>query len=99
MVISTNILKILADITGEPRFDFAIRQILKDAIEHRVERIEREIKQLEKKYEMKFEEFEKKFQKEEISNQYSYEIEKDYLEWEGLVGRLKKYQKLLESLA
>jgi len=54
---------------------------------------------LEKKYEMKFEEFEKKFQKEEISNQYSYEIEKDYLEWEGLVGRLKKYQKLLESLA
>jgi len=41
MVISTNILKILADITGEPRCDFAIRQILKDAIKHRVERIER----------------------------------------------------------
>ena len=41
MVISTNILKILADITGEPRCDFAICQILKDAIEHRVERIER----------------------------------------------------------
>jgi hypothetical protein len=43
-----------------------------------------------------FKEFEQKFQMEKIPNQYGYETEKDYLEWEGLESRLKKYHSLLE---
>lgn len=34
------------DITGEPRAEIAILVILKDAVEHRIEKIEVEIKQL-----------------------------------------------------
>jgi len=98
MVISATILKALTEITGEPRVELAIREIIKDSIEHRIEKIEREIKALEKKYGMNFKEFEQKFQQEQIPNQYSYEIEKDYLEWEGLETRLKKYQSLLDLL-
>lgn len=43
---------------------------------------------------MNFKEFEQKFQREQIPDQYSYETERDYLEWEGLETRLKKYQSL-----
>jgi hypothetical protein len=98
MAISASVLKALTEITGEPRAELAIREIMKDSIEHRIEKIENEIKALEKKHSMNFKEFEQKFQKEQIPNQYSYEIEKDYLEWEGLETRLTKYRNLLEFL-
>lgn len=94
MTISTNILKALTEITGEPRVELAIMEIIKDSVEHRIQKIEQEIKTLEKKYSMNFKEFEQKFQREQIPDQYSYETERDYLEWEGLETRLKKYQSL-----
>ncbi len=42
--------------------------------------------------------FMEKFQKEEIPDSYGYNVETDYLEWEGLVSRLNKYKTLLDSL-
>lgn len=98
MTISVNILKTLTEITGEPRVELAIREIIKDSIEHRIYKIEQEIKALEKKYNMNFKEFENNFQMDKMPNQYGYETEKDYLEWEGLESRLKKYQSLLGLL-
>jgi hypothetical protein len=98
MTISANILKALTEITGEPRVELAIVEIIKDSVEHRIYKIEQEIKTLEKKYNMNFKEFEQKFQREQIPDQYNYETERDYLEWEGLEIRLKKYQNLLGLL-
>lgn len=49
MTISTNILKALTEITGEPRVELAIMEIIKDSVEHRIQKIEQEIKTLEKK--------------------------------------------------
>jgi len=98
MTISANILKTLTEITGEPRVELAIREIIKDSVEHRIQKIEQGIKTLEIKYNMKFKEFDHNFHKEQIPDQYSYEIERDYLEWEGLETRLKKYQSLLGLL-
>ncbi len=43
MTIATNITKALMDLTGEPRIELAIMDLLKDAIEHRIEKIENEI--------------------------------------------------------
>ena len=94
MTISANILKALTEITGEPRVELAIREIIKDSVEHRIRKIEQEIKTLEKKYTMNFKEFDQYFHKEQIPDQYSYETERDYLEWEGLETRLKKYHSL-----
>ncbi|MBI4687386.1 MAG: hypothetical protein HY756_06355 [Nitrospirae bacterium] len=45
-----------------------------------------------------FNEFKEKFDREEIPEPYSYDIETDYLEWEGLVSRLSKYKSLLNNL-
>ncbi len=98
MNLAVSITKILMELTGEPRIELAIVDLLKDAIEHRIEKIEKEIKNYEKKYGMSFEKFKTKFEKEEIENSYSYEIEMDYLEWEGLISRLKKYNKILMEL-
>ena len=99
MTVSVNISKTLMDITGEPRAEIAILEILKDAVEHRIEKIEAEIKRLEEKYQMAFEEFKTMFEKKEIPDSYSYDIEMDYLEWEGLTSRLKKYKNLLSNLS
>ena len=95
MTIATNISKTLLEITGEPRIEIAILELLKDAIEHRIEKINAEIKNLEGKYLMSFEEFKNKFNSGKIPDSYSYSVETDYLEWEGLVNRLSKYNSLL----
>jgi hypothetical protein len=95
MTIATNISKTLIEITGEPRIEIAILELLKDAIEHRIEKINAEIKNLEGKYLMSFEEFKNKFNSGKIPDSYSYSVETDYLEWEGLVNRLSKYNSLL----
>ena len=98
MTIATNISKTLLEITGEPRIEIAILELLKDAIEHRIEKINAEIKNLEGKYLMSFEEFKNKFNSGKIPDSYSYSIETDYIEWEGLVNRLSKYNSLLSTL-
>lgn len=85
-------IKILSDITGEPRPDVAIRMTLKDMIEHRLEKIEKEIKGLEKKYRTSFSEFEKNWKSGKIKNKFSYPVEKDYLEWDSLITRKKKLE-------
>jgi len=42
--------------------------------------------EFETKYGMQFEEFVVKWKADEISNRYSHETERDYMEWESLVG-------------
>ena len=88
MNLAIHITKTITEITGEPRIELAIMDLLKDAIEHRIEKIRKEISSYEKKYGMRFEEFKEKFENDEIENSYSYEVEMDYLEWEGLIARL-----------
>jgi hypothetical protein len=99
MTVSVNISKALLDITGEPKLEIAILEILKDAVEHRIEKIESEIKHFEEKYHLPFEKFKEKFDREEVPEPYSYDAERDYLEWEGLVSRLSKYKSLLPTLS
>lgn len=85
-------IKVLSEITGEPRLDVAIRMTLKDVIEHRLEKIEKGIKELEKKYRTNFSEFEKSWKNGKNKNKFSYAVEKDYLEWDSLITRKKKLE-------
>ncbi|MBI5193942.1 MAG: hypothetical protein HZA08_10945 [Nitrospirae bacterium] len=98
MSISPNIAKALSDITGQPKVELAIHDIIRDAVEHRLEKIHSEIKRLEEKYLMPFKEFDMKFQSEMIPDQFSYSVEKDYLEWEGLVSRKGKLEEILKYI-
>lgn len=98
MNISPGMVKALTDMTGEPRIDIAIREIIRDAVEHRMERLQKEIEHLTEKYQMRFEEFDREFQAKEIPEQFSYDIEKDYLEWEGLISRRRKLEDILQMV-
>lgn len=93
-VVSPQLLKALTDLTGEIHLDSALRMVTRDAIAHRLESIAKQLQTLEQKYGMSFEQFEIRFQAEELPNQYSYEVEQDYLEWEGLFCRKRRLQEV-----
>ena len=92
-------LKALTELTGEPRFDVALRIALRDAVEHRLEKIHEAIRDYEQEYGMSFDEFEARGKKEEIPNQFSYEVESDYLEWDGLTSRREKLEEIHQWLS
>lgn len=92
--ISKVALRALTELTGEPRFDVTLHIALRDAVEHRLEKIEEAIRDLERKYGMPFDDFQGRGQREEIPNQFSYEVESDYLEWEGLTSRKRKLERI-----
>ncbi len=96
--ISKVALKALTELTGEPRFDVALHIALRDAVEHRLEKINEAIRGYEHKYEMPFEQFQAYGQAENIPNQFSYKVESDYLEWDGLTSRKKKLEKIKQWL-
>jgi hypothetical protein len=91
-------LRALTELTGEPRFDVALRIALRDAVEHRLEKIDEAIRDYERKYGMPFDEFEAHGEKEEIPDQFSYHVESDYLEWDGLTSRRQKLEEIHQWL-
>ena len=92
-------LRALTELTGEPRFEVALRIALRDAVEHRLEKIEAGISAYEETYGMSFDAFEAKARDGEIPEQFSYEVESDYLEWDGLVCRKRKLETIRQWLA
>jgi len=87
-------LRALTELTGEPQLDVALLITLRDAIEHRLEKIEAAIREYERKYGMSFEKFQAQGENKSIPDQFSYEVESDYLEWDGLTSRKKKLEKI-----
>lgn len=98
MLVLKNIEKVLTELTGDPRPEIALRLTLQDAIENRLNKIIQSIKNFEIKFGMNFSEFKIMWDRDKICNKYSYEIEKDYWEWEGLISRKRKLEKIKECL-
>ncbi len=92
-------LRALTELTGEPRFDVALLIALRDAVEHRLEKIDVAIQAYEQRYGMSFEQFQARGQAEEIPDQFSYDVESDYLEWDGLMSRKRELEKIRQWLA
>ncbi len=92
--ISPQPLKALTDVTGEISLDSAVRIVTRDAIDHQLEQLAKQMRAFEQKYELSFEQFDTRFQAGEITNQHSYEIEQDYLEWRGLICRLRRLKEV-----
>lgn len=95
-MISPSVLKALLDFTDEPRVDMAIRLALRDAARFKLRELESGLKRLEEKYRMTFPEFERAFNNEHIPDAFSYEVESDYLEWEGILSRKKRIEDVLQ---
>ena len=90
--ISKFALKALIELTGQPQLDVAILVMLQDAIEHRLEKINVDLEAYERRYGMSFREFEAQGQSGELTDSFSYEVEKDYFEWDSRVPRKRKLE-------
>ena len=95
-MISPNVLKALTDFTGEPRMNIAVRLVLRDAAQFKIGELERDVQRFEEKYGITFPVFEQRFQNGDIPDAFSYKVESDYLEWEGLLSRKKRAEDLLQ---
>lgn len=96
--VSKAALRALTELTGEPRLNVALWLTLKDAIEYRLQKIDADIQALEKKYGMSFDQFETQGKAGSIPEQFSLEVENDYLEWDGLTSRRQKLEKIEQWL-
>jgi hypothetical protein len=99
VIIPKATLKALIEVTGQPELDVAILVMLRDAIEHRLEKIQSPLRAYEEKYGMTFEEFEAKGRSGELPDRFSQEVEEGYFEWDSLVTRQRKLEEILQWLA
>lgn len=90
--------QLLHDITGEVEPVKAVHQTLRDAIEHRLEKISSSISKFEAKYHLSFTKFKKQWLVGKIARRYSLSVETDYREWEGLTSRRQKLTSMLQWL-
>ena len=91
-------LRALTELTGEPRFDVALLIALRDTVEHRLEKIDQAIRDYERKYGMSFEQFQARGEDQGIPDQFSHKVESDYLDWDGLMSRKSKLEKIRQWL-
>ena len=91
-------LRALTELTGEPRFEVALRIALRDVVEHGLERIDAGIRGYEEAHGMGFEAFEERAREGDIPDQFSYEVESDYLQWDGLVSRKQRLETIRQWL-
>jgi len=91
-------LKALTELTGQVQLDIALMMTLKDAIEHRLEKINTALRAYEQKYGMTFQEFEAKGRSGELPDRFSFEVERDYFEWDGLLTRKRKLEEIYQWL-
>jgi hypothetical protein len=59
---------------------------------------EQEISEYEIKYRSTFTEFSQAWEAELISDPYGHEVERDYMEWEGLIAEKERWLKRLQEL-
>lgn len=97
-VISKPLAKILTTLTHEPRLDVAVMLAVKDWLRLRLQAIELQKHAFEEKYGMDFFSFREAWHAGEIPDRYSYEVEKDYWEWEGLLTDEKELRAMAELI-
>jgi hypothetical protein len=83
--IPKSLVRILTRLTNQSRIDLALTVAVRDLVRLRIKEVEDERKCFERKYGMRFVEFKAKWLADEIPDRYSYEVERDYWDWEGAV--------------
>ncbi len=97
-VISKQTYRVLADITQEPRLDVALPLAVKDLLRLKLKETKEQREAFERHYGMDFAAFQQAWQRGAIADKYSYEVERDYREWEAAVTDEERLSQMLESL-
>jgi hypothetical protein len=96
--ISKPLQRILFDLTGEDRLDVALQLATKDLLRLKLKEAEEQLAAFQKRYAMDFESFKREWNDNTILNRHSYEVEKDFWEWETADTDRKKIWQMLEHL-
>ncbi len=84
----------LWDLTGEPRPDAALLLVLRDALAYRLEQMETELRAFESKYGTPFDEYRQRWESQDRDESYSWEAERDCLEWEAVATRKQRLENI-----
>jgi hypothetical protein len=96
--ISKPLQRILFDLTGEDRFDIALQLATKDLLRLKLKEAEERLAVFQNRYALDFEKFKQAWNDKTIPNRHSYEVEKDFWEWEAAETDKKKIWQMLEQL-
>ncbi|PIX38599.1 MAG: hypothetical protein COZ56_20090 [Armatimonadetes bacterium CG_4_8_14_3_um_filter_58_9] len=96
--ISKPLHRALAELTGEPRLDIAVHLATKDLARLRLKECYEQITQFEEDYGMSFDAFKTAWESGTIADRHSYEVEKNFWEWEAAVTNRARLEETLESL-
>jgi hypothetical protein len=97
-VISKPIYRILSDLTQEPRVEVALPLAVKDLIRLKLKETRERRQEFELRYGMDWATFEQAWQEGRIPDAHSYQVERDYWEWEAVVTDEKRLPEMLASL-
>jgi len=97
-VISKPIYRILSDLTQESRVEVALPLAIKDWVRLKLKETREQREAFRQRYGMDFPAFKQAWQEGRIADQHSYEVERDYWEWEATVTDEERLRQMLESL-
>ena len=97
-VITKPIYRILTDLTREERVEVALPLAMKDWVRLRLHETQEQRRQFELLYGMDFAAFKRDWHEGRIQDAHSYEIERDYWEWEAAITDEERLQQIAESL-
>lgn len=96
--VSKAIYHVIASLTKEPRLDVALSLAIKDLIRLKLKEATSATETFEARYRMTFGEFKRTWHEDRVPNAHSYEVERDYWEWEAATTDQEQLQKLQDSL-
>ncbi|MCL6447325.1 MAG: hypothetical protein K6U04_04115 [Armatimonadetes bacterium] len=98
LMLSPKMGEFLIKVTQTPDLDSALRQLFHEYLELKLQKLEEEVKKFEAKWNVSFNEFIKKGKEGLLSKDiYSYEVEKDFWDWERAETLRKYYKELKEK--
>ncbi len=97
-VISKPIYRILSDLTQESRVEVALPLAIKDWVRLKLKEARGQQKFYKHRYGMEFPAFKQAWQEGLVADKHSYEVERDYWEWEAATTDEERLQEMLESL-
>jgi hypothetical protein len=97
-VISKPVYRVLSDLTQESRVEVALPIAIKDWIRLKLKEVREQQQAFEEQYGMDFQAFKDAWQDDRIPDKHSYEVERDYREWEAAITDEERLQDMSENL-
>jgi len=98
-VVSKPIYEVLAALTQQARLEVALPLAVKDLVRLKLKEARQQREAFEQRYGMGFVAFRRAWQEGHIASGHSFEVERDYWEWEAAVSDEEQLEQMLESLA